>query len=99
MMLEVLRQDYVRTAWAKGLRERMVVLRHAIKNAMIPVLSAIGLTEGRTRGCRGMSRVRRLGRSCLQVGARITVTTTGAGDTRVRMRELTLGSNYLSQNH
>ena len=43
MMLEVLRQDYVRTAWAKGLRERMVVLRHAIKNAMIPVLSAIGL--------------------------------------------------------
>jgi peptide/nickel transport system permease protein len=42
-MLEVLRQDYVRTAWAKGLRERMVVLRHAVKNAMIPVLSAIGL--------------------------------------------------------
>ena len=43
MMLEVLRQDYVRTAWAKGLRERLVVVRHAIKNAMIPVVSAIGL--------------------------------------------------------
>ena len=43
MMLEVLRQDYVRTAWAKGLRERLVVVRHSIKNAMIPVVSAIGL--------------------------------------------------------
>ena len=42
-MLEVLRQDYVRTAWAKGLRERLVIVRHAIKNAMIPVVSAIGL--------------------------------------------------------
>ena len=43
MMLEVLRQDYVRTAWAKGLRERTVVLRHALKNAMIPVVTLIGL--------------------------------------------------------
>ena len=43
MMLEVLRQDYVRTAWAKGLRERVVVMRHAIKNALIPVVSLIGL--------------------------------------------------------
>jgi peptide/nickel transport system permease protein len=43
-MLEVLRQDYIRTAWAKGLRERVVVVRHAMKNAMIPVLTAIGLT-------------------------------------------------------
>ena len=43
MMLEVLRQDYVRTAWAKGLRERVVVLRHAVKNALIPVVSLIGL--------------------------------------------------------
>jgi len=41
-MLEVLNQDYVRTARAKGLRERMVVLRHAIKNAMIPVLTLMG---------------------------------------------------------
>jgi peptide/nickel transport system permease protein len=43
MMLEVLRQDYVRTAWAKGLRERAVVLRHALKNALIPVIILIGL--------------------------------------------------------
>ena len=43
MMLEVLRQDYVRTAWAKGLRERVVVMRHAFKNALIPVVSLIGL--------------------------------------------------------
>jgi peptide/nickel transport system permease protein len=42
-MLEVLRQDYVRTAWAKGLRERVVVLRHALKNALIPVLTVISL--------------------------------------------------------
>ena len=43
MMLEVLRQDYIRTAWAKGLRERVVVMRHAVKNALIPVVSLIGL--------------------------------------------------------
>ena len=44
MMLEVLRQDYVRTAWAKGLRERLVVVRHAIKNALIPVVTrSVGL--------------------------------------------------------
>ena len=43
MMLEVLRQDYIRTAWAKGLRERIVVVRHAIKNALIPVVTLIGL--------------------------------------------------------
>jgi peptide/nickel transport system permease protein len=43
-MLEVLRQDYVRTAWAKGLRERSVVVRHVMKNAMIPVFTIIGLT-------------------------------------------------------
>ena len=43
MMLEVLRQDFVRTAWAKGLRERTVVIRHAVKNALIPVVSLIGL--------------------------------------------------------
>ena len=42
MMLEVLRQDYVRTAWAKGLRERVVVVRHALKNALIPVVTIIG---------------------------------------------------------
>ena len=43
MMLEVLRQDFVRTAWAKGLRERVVVMRHAFKNALIPVVTLIGL--------------------------------------------------------
>ena len=42
MMLEVLRQDYIRTAWAKGLRERIVVIRHALKNALIPVITIIG---------------------------------------------------------
>ena len=44
MMLEVLRQDYIRTAWAKGLKERVVVIRHALKNAMIPVVTGIGLS-------------------------------------------------------
>ena len=43
MMLEVLRQDYVRTAWSKGLKERLVVVRHALKNALIPVVTLIGL--------------------------------------------------------
>ncbi len=43
MMLEVLRQDYIRTAWAKGLRERVVTTRHALKNALIPVITIMGL--------------------------------------------------------
>ena len=43
MMLEVLRQDYIRTAWSKGLRERIVVIRHAIKNSLIPVVTLIGM--------------------------------------------------------
>ncbi len=43
MMLEVLRQDYIRTAWSKGLRERVVVIRHTLKNALIPVITLIGL--------------------------------------------------------
>ena len=43
MMLEVLRQDYVRTAWAKGLKERVVIMRHAIKNALVPVVTLIGM--------------------------------------------------------
>jgi peptide/nickel transport system permease protein len=41
-MLEVMRTDYVRTAWAKGLRERVILIRHQIKNAMIPVITALG---------------------------------------------------------
>ncbi|WP_020699325.1 ABC transporter permease [Reyranella massiliensis] len=42
-MLEVLRQEYVRTAWAKGLSERVVVVRHVLRNALIPVVTVIGL--------------------------------------------------------
>ena len=43
MMLEVLRQDYVRTAWSKGLKEKAVVLRHAVKNGLIPVVTLVGM--------------------------------------------------------
>ena len=42
MMLEVLRQDFIRTAWSKGLRERIVVMRHATRNALIPVVTWVG---------------------------------------------------------
>ncbi|MBI4307598.1 MAG: ABC transporter permease [Chloroflexi bacterium] len=42
-MLEVLRQDYVRTAWAKGLREQVVVTRHALRNALLPVVTLISI--------------------------------------------------------
>jgi peptide/nickel transport system permease protein len=42
-LLDILRQDYIRTAWSKGLPERAIVLRHALKNALIPVVSLIGL--------------------------------------------------------
>jgi len=49
-LLDVLRQDYVRTAQAKGLRERAVVIRHAIKNAMIPVVTILGLQVGSLLG-------------------------------------------------
>ena len=45
-MLEVIRSDYIRTAYAKGLRERTVVLRHALKNALIPVVTIIGARMG-----------------------------------------------------
>ena len=43
MMLEVLRQDYIRTAWSKGLKERLVVVRHAVKHALIPVVTLVGM--------------------------------------------------------
>jgi peptide/nickel transport system permease protein len=45
-MLEVMRQDYIRTAWSKGLKERMVIIKHAVKNGLIPVitLSGVGLS-------------------------------------------------------
>jgi peptide/nickel transport system permease protein len=42
-MLEVLRQDYIRTAWAKGNRERSVIFKHALKNALIPVVTLMGI--------------------------------------------------------
>jgi peptide/nickel transport system permease protein len=43
MLLEVLRQDYIRTAWSKGLRERAIVLKHSLKNAVLPVVTILGL--------------------------------------------------------
>ncbi len=49
-MLEVMRQDYIRTAWAKGLRERTVIARHALKNALIPVVTFLGIRAGRLLG-------------------------------------------------
>ena len=45
-MLEVLGQNYVRAAYAKGLRERAVVVRHALRNALIPVITVIGFSYG-----------------------------------------------------
>ena len=45
-MLEVVSQDYIRTAWSKGLRERVIIYRHTIKNAMIPVITILGLQVG-----------------------------------------------------
>jgi len=45
-MLEVISQDYIRTARAKGVRERVIIYRHALKNAMIPVITVIGLEFG-----------------------------------------------------
>lgn len=42
-MLEVLREDYVRTAWAKGLAQRVIIVRHALRNALLPVVTVIGL--------------------------------------------------------
>ena len=45
-MLETIRQDYIRTARAKGLKERVVIVRHALKNALIPVVTVIGMELG-----------------------------------------------------
>jgi peptide/nickel transport system permease protein len=45
-MLEVIRQDYIRTAWSKGLKERIIVMRHALKNSLIPVITVLGLHLG-----------------------------------------------------
>lgn len=45
-MLEVVQQDYIRTAWAKGLKERLIISRHTIKNALIPVITIMGMQVG-----------------------------------------------------
>jgi peptide/nickel transport system permease protein len=45
-MLEVIRQDYIRTAWAKGLRERIIIQRHALKNGLIPIVTLSGMQIG-----------------------------------------------------
>lgn len=50
MLLEVLRQDYVRTAWAKGVGERAIVLKHGLKNAIIPVITVLGLQVAQIAG-------------------------------------------------
>jgi peptide/nickel transport system permease protein len=42
-MLEVLHQDYIRTAWSKGLKERVIIIKHSLKNALIPVVTLIGM--------------------------------------------------------
>jgi peptide/nickel transport system permease protein len=42
-MLEVIRQDYIRTAWSKGLKERVIVVRHMLKNALIPIITLVGM--------------------------------------------------------
>lgn len=49
-MLEVIRQDYIRTARAKGSKEKVVILKHALRNAMIPIITTIGLSFGRQLG-------------------------------------------------
>lgn len=43
-MLEVVRQDYIRTAWSKGLNERSVIVKHALKNALIPIITLLGIS-------------------------------------------------------
>lgn len=45
-MLEVIRQDYIRTAWAKGLTSRVVIYKHALKNSLIPVVTVVGMQFG-----------------------------------------------------
>ena len=49
-MLEVVRQDYIRTAWSKGLRERYIILKHAMKNSLIPVITMMGMGLGHIFG-------------------------------------------------
>lgn len=50
MMLEVLRQDYVRTAWSKGLNDEIVILKHALRTALIPVMTILGIQLAQIAG-------------------------------------------------
>jgi peptide/nickel transport system permease protein len=45
-MLEVIKQDYIRTAWSKGLKEKTIIMRHALKNGLIPVITLLGIGVG-----------------------------------------------------
>lgn len=45
-MLETINQDYIRTAWSKGLTERRIIIKHALKNSLIPVITLIGMGVG-----------------------------------------------------
>lgn len=45
-MLEVVRQDYIRTAWSKGLQERAIIMKHALKNSLIPIVTLMGIGLG-----------------------------------------------------
>ena len=56
-ILETLQQDYIRTARSKGLQERMVLTRHALRNALIPVVTVFGLQLGQLPGWSGSDRV------------------------------------------
>ena len=49
-ILEVIRQDYIRTAWSKGLRERAIIMKHALKNSLIPVITLMGIGLGMVFG-------------------------------------------------
>jgi peptide/nickel transport system permease protein len=49
-MLEVIRQDYIRTARSKGVKERVVILKHALRNALIPIVTLLGLSLGHLVG-------------------------------------------------
>jgi peptide/nickel transport system permease protein len=49
-MLEILRMDYIRTAWAQGLREQTIIFRHVLKNSLIPVITLAGIGVGTILG-------------------------------------------------
>src|SRR5207245_1830431 len=75
-LLEVLREDYIRTAWAKGLHERAVVIRHALKTSMLPVITLVGTEFAFVIGGPGLTE----SGFCLYGGSRAGA---GAGPQRV----------------